>query len=221
MSGIPGPEASPHTPARTARRPRLRLVDLWSIAAVLAGYLIGSVDFGVILPRLWGVDIYDVGSGNPGTTNVLRSLGRVAAAAVLAGDILKGFAAAVLGYWAGGEAAGFAAGWAAVLGHCYPIWHRFRGGKGVATAGGMVLWLSPVLGAILLPAWGLITAVLKKASVASLALAVALVPGLWIAGHRGWSLVWAGAASVLILYRHKDNIARLLAGSEHTIEESP
>ena len=118
------------------------------------------------------------------------------------------------------KAAGFAAGFAAVVGHCYPVWHRFRGGKGVATAGGMVLWLSPILGAVLVPAWALITAVLKKASVASLALALALVPGVLIAGHRGWSVVWAGAAAVLILYRHKGNIARLLAGSEHSIEES-
>jgi glycerol-3-phosphate acyltransferase PlsY len=194
-------------------------VDLWSIAAVVAGYLIGSVDFGVILPRLRCVDIYDVGSGNPGTTNVLRTMGKTAAALVLVGDILKGLAAAVLGWWAGPEAAGFAAGFAAVVGHCYPLWHRFKGGKGVATTGGMVLWMSPVLGAILVPAWAVITALLRKASVASLLLATALVPGLWIAGHRGWSIGWASATAVLVLYRHRSNIVRLLTGSEHTIEE--
>ncbi|MBU1227563.1 MAG: glycerol-3-phosphate 1-O-acyltransferase PlsY [Actinobacteria bacterium] len=196
-------------------------MDPWSIAAVVAGYLIGSVDFGVVVPRLLGVDIYEIGSGNPGTTNVLRSMGRGAAVVVLVGDILKGLGAAALGAATGSEAAGFAAGLAAVVGHCYPIWHRFKGGKGVATSAGMMLWMSPILGAILLTTWALITLVAKRASVASLLMAIALVPGLVIAGHRGWPLIWAGAASLLILYRHRENIVRLLSGSEYTIEESP
>lgn len=205
----------------TRPTPRLADVDPWPIAAVVAGYLIGSVDFGVLVPRLFGVDIYEVGSGNPGTTNVLRNLGKGAAAIVLVGDVLKGVVAAAIGAWVGPEATGFAAGFGAVAGHCFPLWHRFKGGKGVATTGGMLLWMSPVLGAVLVPAWALVTAGLKKASIASLLMALALVPGLVIAGHRGWSLVWAGAASVLILYRHGENIIRLLSGSENTIEESP
>ena len=196
-------------------------MDPWSVAAVVAGYLIGSVDFGVILPRLLGVDIYDIGSGNPGTTNVLRSMGKGAAAAVLIGDFLKGLAAAALGAAAGNEATGFAAGSAAVLGHCFPLWHRFKGGKGVATAGGMVLWMSPVLGSILTIGWALVTLVAKRASIASLSVALVLVPGLAIVKFRDWSLIWASAASLLILYRHRDNITRLLSGLEHTIEESP
>lgn len=187
----------------------------------MAGYLIGSVDFGVIVPRIAGVDIYGVGSGNPGTTNVLRAMGKVAAVAVLAGDILKGVAAAALGDLAGPDAAGFAAGFAAALGHCYPLWHRFRGGKGVATTGGAVLWMAPVVGAALIGAWALLTAVVRKASVASLTLAAALVPALALAGRRGWALGWAGAAAALIVVRHRANITRLASGSEHTIEESP
>lgn len=187
----------------------------------MAGYLIGSTDFGVIVPRLFGVDIYGVGSGNPGTTNVLRTMGKGAAAAVLAGDMLKGLAAAALGTLAGPDAVGFAAGFAAVVGHCFPVWHRFKGGKGVATAGGMILWMAPIVGAILVPAWAVITAILKKASVASLLLATAMVPSLAAAGRRGWSLIWAAGAALLILYRHSGNISRLLTGSEHTIEESP
>ena len=196
-------------------------MDPWSVAAVVAGYLIGSVDFGVIVPRLLGVDIYDIGSGNPGTTNVLRSMGKGTAAVVLTGDFLKGLAAAALGAAAGTEATGFAAGSAAVLGHCFPLWHRFKGGKGVATAGGMVLWMSPVLGSILTIGWALVTLVAKRASIASLSVALVLVPGLAIVKVRGWSLIWASAASLLILYRHRDNITRLLSGLEHTIEESP
>jgi len=203
----------------TCRPPTLAVVDPWALTAIAAGYLIGSVNFGVLVPRLFGVDIYDVGSGNPGTTNVLRNLGKGAAASVLIGDLLKGLAAAALGAAVGPESTGFAAGFAAVVGHCFPMWHHFRGGKGVATSAGMLLWMSPVLGAILVPLWVIITVVAKRASVASLLMGLAFVPGLIVAGHRGWSLVWAGATSLLILYRHRQNIARLLSGSEHTIEE--
>jgi glycerol-3-phosphate acyltransferase PlsY len=196
-------------------------VDLWDAAAVGAGYLIGSIDFGVIVPKLAGVDIYEVGSGNPGTTNVLRSMGRPAAAAVLVGDFLKGLAAAAVGSAAGSDAVGFAAGFAAAAGHCYPLWHRFRGGKGVATTGGAITWMAPLVGGILAAAWALLTIVGRKASLASLLMAVALVPALAIAGRRGWSLIWVGAMALLVVWRHRGNIARLVEGSEHTIEEAP
>ena len=194
-------------------------MDPWAVVAIVAGYLIGSADFGVIVPRLLGVDIYDVGSGNPGTTNVLRSMGKVAAAAVLLGDMAKGLAAAALGDVIGSDALGFATGFAAVAGHCFPVWHRFKGGKGVATTGGMALWMQPVLGGVLVLGWALLVMAVRRASIASLVLATALVPGLAIVGQRGWSLVWAGGASLLILYRHSSNIDRLISGSENTIEE--
>lgn len=188
-----------------------------AIAAVAAGYLLGSIDFGVIIPKLRGVDIYTHGSGNPGTTNVLRSMGRKAAAGVMAGDMAKGLAAAAIGDLVAGEAAGFAAGFAAVVGHCFPLWHRFRGGKGVAAAGGMMLWLEPLLGLALLLVWVLLAYVVKRASIASLVVALALVPGAIGFGHRGWSLVWAGAASLLVVVRHRENIRRLLSGAESRI----
>jgi len=194
-------------------------VDPWAVVAIVAGYLIGSADFGVIVPRLLGVDIYDVGSGNPGTTNVLRSMGKVAAAVVLLGDMAKGLAAAALGDVIGSDALGFAAGLAAVAGHCFPVWHRFRGGKGVATTGGMALWMQPILGGALILGWALLVMAFRRASIASLALAAVLVPGLALVGVRDWSLVWAGGASLLILYRHISNINRLISGSENTIEE--
>jgi glycerol-3-phosphate acyltransferase PlsY len=192
-----------------------------AVAAVVAGYLIGSIDFGVVVPRLFGVDIFAVGSGNPGTTNVLRTMGKGAAAVVLIGDVLKGVAAAAVGNAAGTDPLGFLAGFAAAVGHCYPVWHRFKGGKGVATTAGAALWMAPLVGGILVVVWGLLTAVARKASIASLLLAIALVPSLALGGVRGWSLVWAGAAALLIIYRHRGNIARLLSGSEHSIEESP
>jgi glycerol-3-phosphate acyltransferase PlsY len=194
-------------------------VDLLSILAVAAGYLIGSIDFGVIVPRLQGVDIYRLGSGNPGTSNVLRSLGRKSAALVLLGDLLKGLVAAMIGDLVGTDAVGFAAGFAAVAGHCFPLWHRFKGGKGVAAAGGMLLWMEPLFGLLMIALWGGLVALTKRASIASLALAVVCVPGLMAFGYRGWSLVWAGAAALLVLGRHWKNIRRLASGGEHTIGE--
>ena len=194
-------------------------VDVPSILAVVAGYFIGSIDFGVIVPRLQGVDIYRLGSGNPGASNVLRSLGRKSAALVLLGDLLKGVVAATIGDLVGTEAVGFAAGFAAVTGHCFPVWYRFRGGKGVATAGGMLLWMEPLFGVLMIALWGGLVALTKRASVASIALAVACVPGLMAFGHRGWSLVWAGATGLLVLGRHWGNIRRLASGEEHTIGE--
>lgn len=195
-------------------------MDAAAVVVVLAGYLLGSVDFGVIVPRLRGVDIYGRGSGNPGATNVLRTMGRKTAAVVVLGDIAKGSLAAMLGDLVGGDALGFAAGFAAVTGHCFPIWHRFHGGKGVATSAGIAVWLAPWLGFALLVAWGLIVAVAKRASIASLTVAVALVPCLVVAGRRGWVLAWAGATAALIVARHHDNIRRLLGGSEHVVEAS-
>lgn len=196
-------------------------MDAWDFAAIAAGYLLGSVDFGVIVPRLLGVDIYGTGSGNPGATNVLRTMGRKEAALVLLGDLAKGVGAAALGSWAGGPVVGFAAGLAAVVGHCFPVWHRFKGGKGVAAAGGMVAWLEPWALLILLGIFVAAVALTRKASLGSLLAALGLVPALAVFGHRGWSLGLAGAAAALIVARHWPNIRRLIKGKEHTIEEAP
>ena len=194
-------------------------MQIEAIAVVIAGYLVGSIDFGVILPRVRGVDIYARGSGNPGATNVLRSMGRRMAALVVLGDLSKGFVAAMAGDLIAGDAAGFAAGFAAMLGHCFPVWHRFRGGKGVATAGGMTFWMEPLGGLGFIAGWVAIVAITRRASIASIAAAASLAPLMALLGHRGWSLVWAGAASALIVGRHHANIRRLIGGSEHRVEE--
>lgn len=188
-------------------------------AAVAAGYLLGSIDFGVIVARMFGVDIYGAGSGNPGASNVLRTVGRRQAALVLLGDLAKGVAAAALGYWAGGEVIGWAAGLAAVVGHCFPVWHRFRGGKGVAAAGGAVFFLAPYVALILLGLFGLVVAVTRKASLGSLCAVAGLAPVLAVFGRRGWSLGLAGVICLLVVVRHLPNIRRLLRGAEHAIEE--
>ncbi len=185
---------------------------------VVAAYLIGSVDFAVLVVRARGLDIYDLGSGNPGTANVARNLGWKAAVPVLIGDVLKGVAAAGVGLWVGTPALALAASLAAVLGHCFPIWHRFKGGKGVATAGGAIIVVAPMLGVALPVIWIALARLVRISSVASMTVAVLSVPGLAIAGLRGWALVWAGLTAVLILVRHSSNISRLIQGKEHSLE---
>ena len=188
-------------------------------------YLIGSIDFGVIVPRVLGVDIYSVGSGNPGTSNVLRSLGKGPAALVLLGDGAKGALAAAIGtVWAGtvssfmsAETLAVACAFAAVVGHIAPIWHRFRGGKGVATAIGAAIYLAPIFGLILAVLWLIVTLVFKVASVASLGAMLLYVPGLALSGYSGWALVWAAAIAALVILRHIPNIRRLASGSERTV----
>ena len=191
----------------------------------MAAYLIGSIDFGVIVPRVLGVDIYAVGSGNPGTSNVMRSLGKGPAALVLLGDGSKGAIAAAIGsVWAGvvsttasAEVLAFACAFAAVLGHVAPIWHRFHGGRGVATAIGAAIFLAPVFGVLLAVAWLIVTLVFKVASIASLGAMALYVPGFALSGYRGWTLVWAAGIALLVVVRHVPNIRRLADGSEETV----
>lgn len=187
------------------------------VIVVVAAYLVGSVDFAVLVVRAKGLDIYDLGSGNPGTANVARNLGWKVAAPVLIGDVLKGVLAAGIGLWVGTPSLALAAGLAAVLGHCFPIWHRFKGGKGVATAGGAIIVVAPLLGLALLVIWVLVARLVRISSVASMTVAILSVPGLAIAGHRGWALIWAGLTAVVILARHSSNISRLIQGEENSL----
>ena len=189
----------------------------WTAAAlVAASYLIGSISFAVVVSRARGVDIYRVGSGNPGTANVARSMGWWAAVLVLIGDAAKGSAAAVLGWLvAGSVTVGLAAGLAAVVGHCFPVWHRFRGGKGVATGGGVMVVLAPLVILALIVVWAVLARLTRMSSVGSLAGVVLAVPGLAVAGHRGWDLVWVGLMALIIVGRHHSNISRLVRGEEH------
>lgn len=195
-------------------------VEARAIAALFLAYLIGSIDFGVVVPRLSGVDIYQEGSGNPGTSNVLRTMGKRAAALTLLGDMAKGVVAAAIGDLWVGEALGFAAGFAAVFGHCFPIWHRFRGGKGVATGVGVLLWMEPLVGVAFGVAWAVLAFGFKIASLASLILVMVWVPALALAGVTGWALAWAAATALLIAIRHSSNIRGLIQGQERTISGS-
>jgi glycerol-3-phosphate acyltransferase PlsY len=189
-----------------------------TLLAIVSGYLLGSIDFGVIVPRLLGIDIYELGSGNPGTSNVYRSVGKGAAALVMLGDALKGLLAAAIGATLGGETVGMAAALAAVVGHVFPIWHAFRGGRGVATAIGAALWLAPLPGLVLAVGWAAAVAITKTASIASLIAMVLYVPAMALGGHRGTSLLLAGGIALLVILRHRGNIARIFAGAERTVD---
>lgn len=194
---------------------------LTGIAIVVASYLLGSVDFAVLVGRMHGVDIHKVGSGNPGTSNVMRTLGRGPAAMVFVGDTLKGVIAAAIGAYLSGQGAEspwtYVAGLMAVLGHCYPVFHRFRGGKGVATGGGVVLFAEPLAGLILTALWVAIAKVGKVASIASLVVTVASLPILVWQGVVGWALFWFGVMLGLVIYRHRGNISRIMKRREPSV----
>jgi len=190
--------------------------------ALVAAYMVGSIDFAVIVGRMHGVDIHDVGSGNPGASNVLRSIGRVPAAMVLLGDTMKGVVAAAMGMIAGGVVDfqsewAFLAGLFAVIGHCYPVFHRFKGGKGVATGLGVLFYTVPLVAAIVVVSWLILLKLTKTASISSLIVVGASIPlAIW-QGVSGMSLVWLLATVVLVVWRHKANIQRVFTGSEQKV----
>lgn len=199
---------------------------MMSVFALAAGYLLGSVDFAVLVGKLKGVDIYSVGSGNPGTSNVLRTMGKGAAAAVLVGDLLKGLAAGLVGYLLAPAGNGLlssglvaAAGFMAVVGHCYPLFHRFKGGKGIATGLGVIIWASPLAALIMVSAWAVLVKLTKVAAIGSLAVVIAAIPLLMALGVDWPILVWVGAALVLIVWRHRGNIARMMSGGDAKVVE--
>ncbi len=197
----------------------------YSIAAALLAYLIGSLSFAVIVSRLMGLnDPRSYGSKNPGATNVLRSGNKAAAAITLLLDALKGWVPVVLVKWFGadyGLADGTVAavGLAAFLGHLYPVFFRFQGGKGVATAAGVLIGISWVLGLATLATWLIVAYFSRYSSLASLAAAV-FSPLYYLFGDRAaWYvdkgiLVMLVLISALLIYRHRENINKLLKGTE-------
>lgn len=187
------------------------------VLAVAVAYLLGSINFGVLVCRARGVDIYSVGSGNPGTSNVMRALGKKLAALVLLGDGAKGAAAAAIGLALVDPGFAYVALLAAVVGHALPIWHHFRGGKSVATAIGGLVFVAPVAGLALAAVWIVVLGLSKMASLASLAAMVISVPFLALAGRRGIDLLLAGAIALFVIVRHGGNIKRLLSASERKV----
>lgn len=186
---------------------------LWAVI----GYLLGSIPFGIVITRAMGLgDLRQIGSGNIGATNVLRTGNKPAALATLLLDSGKGAIAVLLARWLAGPDAAMVAGAAAFLGHLFPVWLGFKGGKGVATFLGTLLALDWRLGLIACAAWAL-TAALTRISSLSALVAAAMTPfvALWLDGSR-MALVTAFMV-VLIFIRHHANIRRILDGTEPRI----
>jgi glycerol-3-phosphate acyltransferase PlsY len=188
-----------------------------SPAYVLLGYLLGSIPFGLLLTRAAGLpDIRTIGSGNIGATNVLRTGRKSLAAATLVLDLGKGAAAVVLAGLLGGREAALWAGLGAVLGHLFPVWLCFKGGKGVATGYGVLIAAAWPVGLAAGAAWLIVAAVLRRSSLAAL-ISFALAPFLaWGLSDPG-AVKLALAIAVLVYARHHANIRRLLAGTEPRI----
>jgi glycerol-3-phosphate acyltransferase PlsY len=197
--------------------------SLATVAVVVAAYLIGSISFAVVVSKVFGLpDPHSYGSGNPGATNVLRTGNKAAAALTLLGDGLKGFVAVTLAArlgasWGDASLATAGAALAVFLGHLYPIYHRFAGGKGVATALGIAFALSWQLGLALFGVWLAAALLTRMSSVASMAAAIgAPLLGLYMLGNspEAWALFPIAA---LLIWRHRGNIRKLLAGEERRI----
>ncbi len=189
------------------------------LVLVVVAYLLGSIPFGVVVARAQGgVDLRRVGSGNIGATNVLRAVGKGAAALTLLGDIGKGVFAVALGRCFGVTPPVLAAiALSTVLGHLFPVFARLRGGKGVATTLGVVLAAMPAVGALLILVWLAVAALWRYSSLAALTASAALPMFTWILDGRPAMLVLSGALLALVVFRHRENIVRLLEGTEGKI----
>jgi glycerol-3-phosphate acyltransferase PlsY len=187
------------------------------LGAALAGYLLGSLPFGYWVGLLRGVDLRAAGSGNTGATNALRLLGRRLGALVMALDIGKGAVAVLVGLAIGGVDAGVAAAFAAVIGHAFPLWLGFRGGKAVATGAGAMLALAPVTAAIVISLWIVIALATRYVSLASLVAAVLFPILTLLLGSPGPVIAFALCAGLFVIWRHRANLSRLRAGTEHRL----
>ena len=201
------------------------------LGATLLAYLLGSLSFAVIVSRAFGLnDPRSYGSKNPGATNVLRSGNKAAAVATLLLDGLKGWLPVMLVRWLGtdyglGDGSVAAVALAAFIGHLYPVFFQFKGGKGVATAAGVLLGINGVLGLATLATFGIVVFFSRYVSLASMAAAV-FAPFFYLLGDRAaWNVektivLALVAIAALLVYRHRENIGKLLKGTESRLDAS-
>lgn len=182
---------------------------------VLFGYLAGSVPFAYLLARRAGIDVRVAGSGNVGAANVLRTTGAWRGVAVMVLDVAKGAVAVLVAYLAtGGATLAAVSGAAAIVGHIYPVWLRFHGGKGVAVAAGVFGVLSPEATAVAALLFLVTVWLTRYISLGSIAATLALPPAAWLSGSPRAVVMAAAGSGVLILFRHRANLRRLHAGTE-------
>ena len=200
-----------------------------STLLLIAAYLLGSVSFAILIARAYGLpDPRSHGSGNPGATNMLRTGKKSAAALTLLGDALKGYLAVILAQWVANAYnlptyVPYLAALAAFLGHLYPVFFGFKGGKGVATALGVLLALDLRLGGLTILTWGVVFAITRVSSLSALVAAtLAPVYGYYLLGHGPDARFLAGilaVLSLLVLARHQSNIRKLLSGEESAFKK--
>ena len=187
------------------------------IVALAIGYCLGSILFGLLLTRLAGLgDIRNIGSGNIGATNVLRTGRKERAAVTLLLDALKGTASVLIGSLIGGPEVAMAGGLGAFLGHIFPVWLGFKGGKGVATYIGVLLGLHWPAALAFCIVWLTVAILTRYSSLSALVASVATPLLLWMTG-KGWLAALAGVLTVLLAIKHSSNIQRLIAGTESKI----
>lgn len=194
----------------------LLVLSFWA----LLGYVFGSFPTGVILARIMGLgNLRSIGSGNIGATNVLRTGSKTAAIGTLIGDAAKGAIIVIIAYRIHGDIAAQAAALGAFIGHCYPLWLHFKGGKGVATFLGVVLALNWPVGLAACAVWALAAWRMRISSLSAL-VAAAVVPAFTVTSFEPQQTVLMIALAVLVFWRHRDNIARLQTGDEPRIGQS-
>jgi glycerol-3-phosphate acyltransferase PlsY len=195
---------------------------------VIGSYLLGSIPFGYLAGRIAAIDIRKYGSGNIGATNVIRTLGKSYGYPVFVADFLKGFGAVKMSIliatrvqpeWISSEVFGIAAAISSVLGHSFPVWLRFKGGKGVATSGGALFALAPVAALVGAAIWILTFWLTRYVSVASVAAAAAfpliILITSWLSEHSEKLLVYSSVClAALVIWRHRSNLSRLMSGTE-------
>jgi glycerol-3-phosphate acyltransferase PlsY len=201
--------------------------------AIVAGYLLGSIPTGYLVAKARGVDIRSVGSGNIGATNVFRILGTPAGVFVLLVDAAKGWGAVLIGQrllWPwfassdpalGAEWFAVAGGVAAVLGHNYTLWLRFKGGKGIATSAGVLAGLVPMALLIALVVWVIVFLLSRYVSLASISGAFVLPFAVWYSGYGAAMIIITAVLGALAIYKHRSNIERLMKGTENRIGGKP
>jgi acyl phosphate:glycerol-3-phosphate acyltransferase len=191
----------------------------WGNLAIvlLFGYLLGSIPFGLVLTKMAGLgDLRSIGSGNIGATNVLRTGNKKLAAATLLLDALKATAAALIAHAVFGHSAALFGGFAAFIGHLFPIWLGFKGGKGVATYIGTLLGVAPLMVLVFAIAWLSVAFITRYSSLSALVATLVIPVALWILGVEEAALVTA-VMTIITYWRHKQNIERLIAGTESKI----
>jgi glycerol-3-phosphate acyltransferase PlsY len=193
--------------------------DAFLVVAFLLGYLLGSIPFGLVVTKLAGTqDLRSIGSGNIGATNVLRTGRKGLAAATLIGDMLKGTVAVIIAGYYGGPNAAMLAALGAFLGHLYPVWLKFRGGKGVATYLGVLLGLFWPAALVFAVMWLATAYTSRYSSLAALVAAFVTPIFLWWFGHAALASLFV-VLTLMLFYTHRENIGRLQAGTEGRIGE--